>query len=169
MTTEEVAAPQTGPKHLRANEKKWSKEVLDPGWSLIPNIILIKQHALGLEPVDINILLQIGKHWWREDDRPYPSQKTLAREMNIDISTVKRHLARLRSEGFIDWKPRERRRDKARLSNAYDLSGLIKKLRPYAIAEMTERRDAAEKKKALAQRKRPTLHVVAPPKDAADD
>jgi hypothetical protein len=61
-------------KELRESEKKWGKEVLAPGWTLIPNILLIKQHALGLDPVDINILLQILKHWWRADEAPFPSQ-----------------------------------------------------------------------------------------------
>ncbi len=37
---------------------------MDAGWTAIPSIILDKQHALGLDPIDVNILLQLAKHWW---------------------------------------------------------------------------------------------------------
>lgn len=40
---------------LRENEKKWGKDAVAVGWTLVPNILLLKQHALGLDPVDINI------------------------------------------------------------------------------------------------------------------
>jgi hypothetical protein len=49
---------------LRRNEEKWTAPLMDAGWTAIPSIILDKQHALGLDPVDVNILLQLAKHWW---------------------------------------------------------------------------------------------------------
>lgn len=37
---------------LRRNEEKWTAPLMDAGWTAIPSIILDKQHALGLDPVD---------------------------------------------------------------------------------------------------------------------
>lgn len=138
---------------LRENEKKWGPELLEPGWTLIPNVLLTKQHALGLSPVDINILLQILKHWWRAGEAPFPSQQKLARLMNVDPSTVKRHLRSLRELGFIDWK-NHRRKDGGNAANRYDFSGLIEKARPYALEENAARREASDERHAKSRRKR---------------
>lgn len=138
---------------LRENEKKWTKELLTPGWTLVPNILLTKQHALGLDPVDVNIILQILKHWWHADEAPFPSQIQLAKAMNVDPSTVKRHLSGLRANGFVDWTQRTRK-DGGRASNRYDFSGLIHRARELAIAESKERREAADARKTQARSKR---------------
>lgn len=147
------SAKPKGTETLRENEKKWGKELLAPGWTLIPNVLLSKQHALGLDPVDINLLLQILKHWWHADEAPFPSQKTLARSMNVHVSTVKRHLADLRDAGLISWEARNRA-DGGRASNRYDFSGLIRHARPYAAEEVEAKRAAAEERKARRARKR---------------
>src|SRR4051794_303220 len=34
---------------LRINEKKWSKTLMDAGWNAIPNVLIEKQAALGLD------------------------------------------------------------------------------------------------------------------------
>jgi hypothetical protein len=44
----------------------------------LPSIILDKQPALGISSLDLNILLQLAKYWWKKDDLPYPSKETLA-------------------------------------------------------------------------------------------
>lgn len=146
---------------LRENERKWGKALLAPGWTLVPNILLTKQHALGLDPVDINILLQIMKHWWRADEAPFPSHGKLAETMNIDISTVKRHLKGLRAAGLITWKSRKRP-DGGRASNVYDLSGLIKHALPFAEEEMEERQEkvAVRKRRQARKKAQPKLRVV---------
>jgi hypothetical protein len=38
------------------------------GWSAIPNIIIEKQRALGLDALDVNILLHLIQYWWTEDN-----------------------------------------------------------------------------------------------------
>ncbi len=46
-------------EQLRVNEKKWTKPLMDSGWSVLPNIIIEKQAALGLDPLDMNIILHL--------------------------------------------------------------------------------------------------------------
>ncbi|EQD70629.1 AsnC family transcriptional regulator, partial [mine drainage metagenome] len=41
---------------LRTNEKKWGKLLMEAGWTLLPNTVLVRQAALGLTSTDINIL-----------------------------------------------------------------------------------------------------------------
>lgn len=144
---------------LRENEKKWGKEMLEAGWTLVPNVLLKKQHALGLDAVDINILLQILKHWWRADEAPFPSQKTLAKLMDVDVSTVKRHLRTLRELGFIDW-TKHKTKHGGNAANRYDFKGLIDKAHPFAVEENAARRKAAEERKAKKHSKRPDLRLV---------
>ena len=45
-------------KRLRINEEKWSKTLMDAGWTALPSILLDKQHALGIDAIDLNILMQ---------------------------------------------------------------------------------------------------------------
>jgi hypothetical protein len=47
---------------LRVNEDKWSKPLMAPGWMSMPNMIIERQHALGLGPLDLNIILQLGTY-----------------------------------------------------------------------------------------------------------
>ena len=54
-------------ERLRRNEKKWTPTLMNAGWTVIPSIILERQQALGLDPVDVNILLQLARYWWYED------------------------------------------------------------------------------------------------------
>src|SRR5260370_18470882 len=71
-------------KRLRINEEKWSKTLMDAGWTALPSIILDKQHALGIDALDLNILLQLAKYWWKRDDLPYPSTETLTGVSGVD-------------------------------------------------------------------------------------
>ncbi len=45
---------------------------------VLPSIILEKQHALGLDAIDVNILLQLARHWWYRDNPPHPSKASIA-------------------------------------------------------------------------------------------
>lgn len=72
---------------------------MSAGWTALPSIILDKQHALGITPLDLNILMQLAKHWWKKDDLPYPSKDTLAKTIGMDASSIRRRIQRMESEG----------------------------------------------------------------------
>ena len=96
------AVQKANNERLRRNEEKWSPALMDAGWTVLPSIILEKQHALGLDAVDVNILLQLARYWWFSDRPPFPSKATIAECMKLDPSTVRKHIARMDAMGSSD-------------------------------------------------------------------
>lgn len=134
--------------NLKANEKKWSKPLMEAGWTAIPSILIEQQHKLGLDPIDINIILQLASFWWYQEKLPHPSKKRIAERLNIDPSTVRKHIAAMEKKGYIKRNYRNDER-KGQRSNEYTLEGLIQKATPYAkeaIAEKKKQRDEKNKR-----------------------
>jgi DNA-binding MarR family transcriptional regulator len=119
-------------KRLQRNEKKWTRLLMDAGWTVLPSIILEKQHALGLDAVDVNILLQLARHWWYSDNPPHPSKSTIARCIGVNPSTVRRHIARMEAAGFIKRQKRFDPKYGGQVTNIYHFDGLIKEATPFA-------------------------------------
>jgi predicted transcriptional regulator len=145
---------------LKENEKKWTKPLMDAGWTVIPSIIIERQKALGLDSIDMNIIVHLASRWWTADGKPYPSKGTIAEAIGVEPRTVQRHIARLESAGLVR---REQRRTKGQGSrtNVYHLDGLIREAKPFAIEKLKERQSKAEARKQLAAKKgRPKLSVV---------
>lgn len=150
-------------EHLRANEKKWSKPLLQAGWTLIPSVILERQRALGLDAVDLNILLQLARYWWYSDNPPHPSKKAIAECLNVSGSTVQRRLARLEAVGFIRRVPRFGAPGGGQQTNEYHFDGLIKVSLPFAEEAIAERKARQKEHAERRTRKRPKLALVPPP------
>jgi predicted transcriptional regulator len=147
-------------KRLRINEEKWSKTLMDAGWTALPSIILDKQHGLGIDALDLNILLQLAKYWWKRDDLPYPSKETLAEVIGVDRSTIRRRIKRMESEGLIQRIDRYDAKG-GQQSNHYSFDGLIDKMKPHAQEVLDLRnRQKSEKDTLLRKKKAKT----APPK-----
>lgn len=123
--------------------KKWSRPVCKAGYTIIPTLLLTKQDELGLDPVDMNILLQLVCHWWKADKLPFPSKAKLARRLGVDASTIRRHVADLETRGFLK---RVKRTDDARgqRSNFYDLRPLVEILHPIAVKEIKAKQSKKE-------------------------
>lgn len=144
------ATKQQSQAGLRQNEQKWSPILMDAGWMAIPNVIIEHQRALGLDAVDINILLHLIRHWWTADKLPYPSKRTMAECMKVDMSTIRRHIAAMEKRGLIQ---RFTRFDKTRgqRSNRYDFSGLIRTAQPLAkeALKLIEQRREEDSKRRI--------------------
>lgn len=150
--SKKVVAPDT--EGLRENEKKWGKEVMAVGWTGMPNIIIKRQKQLGLDALDINIILHLMSYWWKASELPFPSKKTLAEAMSVNESTIRRRIARLEAGGLV--KRIERRVDGDRnKTNQYDFSGLIEAVKPFAIEELAEIEKARQAKAERTKRMRP--------------
>ncbi len=119
-------------ENFNANNKKWSKTLMEAGWTVLPSIIIDKQDELELEPLDLNIILHLAKYWWSEDKPPYPSKATLAQKMNRHPSTIQKRIARLEKKKLIERVMRTHNDHKGRLSNIYKLDGLIEAVTPFA-------------------------------------
>lgn len=144
--------------NLRTNEKKWSKPLMAAGWNVIPNIIIEKQEALGLDALDMNIILHLSHYWWQPDNVPHPSVATIAKAIGVVPRTVQKRIKALEDLGMIR---REERRftQNGSVTNRYHFDGLIAAAEPYAEEKVREIATATEAKKQRLARKKPRLVV----------
>jgi predicted transcriptional regulator len=134
----------------RGLEKRWSKEVLEPGFTFVPSVILRAQARLHIDATELAVLLHLIDHWWEDDTMPFPSKKRLAERLGVSDKTVQRAMKRLEDEGLIKREPRTHASG-GQASNRYDLSPLVEKLKPIA-RDMVEARDQAAATRRAASR-----------------
>ena len=167
MFTASKVAVMTNPEpksnsvqQLRTNEQKWTKPLMDAGWTCMPSVIIERQQALGLDPIDVNILMHLAMYWWTPDNKPHPSKATIAAAVGIEPRSVQRRIARLEKDGLI--------RREARgtgpfgsMTNRYDFDGLIKEATPFAQARLEEIEAKREASRLRAAKKgKPKLTLV---------
>ena len=133
--------------------------MMDAGWTVLPSIILEKQHALGLDAVDVNILLQLARYWWFSDRPPFPSKATIAECMNVDPSTVRKHIARMERDGIIRREYRFNAKKGGQEANAYHFTGLIKAATPFA-KEAAQTRELRKSEDASRRRRKKPVIVI---------
>lgn len=115
-------------KATQASERKWGKPVMKLGFSIIPSLLLRAQQRLGLSPTHLAVLLQLADYWWDEARKPYPSKKALSERLGIGPRQLQRYIAELEAAGLVT-RIEHRAAHKGKLSNAYDLSGLVERLK----------------------------------------
>lgn len=160
MATKESSSTADAKEQLRVNEKKWTKPLMDAGWTAIPTVIIERQQALGLDALDVNILLHLASYWWTHDNKPHPAKTTIATAIGVHSRTVQRRIANMERDGLIK---REERRvvGKGSGTNLYHFDGLINAAKPYAEEKLNERRKReAEDKSRVHRKARPKLTVV---------
>jgi len=135
-------------------EKRWGTPLYKAGWVALPTIILEKQKALGLDPLDVNILLQIAKHWWDAENLPHPAKKSIAEAIGVDPRTVQRRIAELEKDGLVKRVYRVKS-TKNNEPTQYDLSGLVEKATPFAEEALQERARQKSEREARLKRMRP--------------
>ncbi len=149
---------------LRANEAKWGVELVEAGWTMIPSTILEHQETLGLDPVDMNILLQLARHWWRADNPPHPAIKTIAACIRKSASTVQRRITRLKEAGLIEVEHRFDERHHGQKTSIYRFTGLIDEATKFARLALEEKEQARLRKAARLKlknpRTKPTIRVA---------
>jgi hypothetical protein len=148
-------------ERLKRNEKKWTAPLMQAGWTLIPSVILERQQALGLDAVDMNIIMHLARHWWYSDNPPHPSKRAIAECVGIDESNVRRRIAAMEKAGLIQRQPRFGK-DSRQESNEYHFDGLIKEATPYAEEALAQQEQRRKEAAARRTRKRPQLKVVKP-------
>lgn len=146
-------------ERLRRNADKWSDPLMDAGWTVLPSVILERQQALGLDPVDMNILLQLARYWWYADNPPHPSKKAIAECIGVSESTVRKRIAALEAAKLIT---RRSRFDPkyGQQANEYLFDGLISAATPLAKEAIAVREERKKEDEARRIRRRPHLRVV---------
>jgi len=111
----------------RASERKWGRAVMKLGFSIVPSLIFRAQQRLGLNASQLAILLQIADFWWDHNRKPYPSLKTLGERLDLSPRQVSRYIDGLEEARLVK-KIERHAKHKGRMSNQYDLSGLVARL-----------------------------------------
>jgi len=138
-------------KATKASEQKYGKEVMAIGFSIVPSLLLRAQKRLGLNPTQLTILMHLMDYWWDESRKPYPSKATLSERVNLGERQIQRHIAEMEQAGLVQRIERTASH-KGKLSNYYDLSGLVARLKKLA-PEFQEVEDKVKtNRRGVAQR-----------------
>jgi predicted transcriptional regulator len=124
----EKVVPLFATPNKKESEKKWGKAVMDLGYCIFPAILLQAQSRLLVSPQEMIILLQLAEHWWKAENKVFPSKATIAERVGLSTKQVQRHIKSLEEKKLV------KRIDRfgagrGRLSNQYDLTGLVRKLK----------------------------------------
>jgi DNA-binding transcriptional ArsR family regulator len=145
-------------KQLRSNEKKWTKPLIEAGWTVIPSIIIEKQAALGLDPLDMNIIVHLAQYWWQADNLPHPSVERIAVSLGVKPRTIQKRIKALQAAKLITRSER-RRGDNGNDTNLYSFEGLIIAAQPFAKEKLVEKAKAIDEKNKRLERKKPKLVI----------
>jgi len=145
-----TVVPLRKTKADQASDKKWGNAVMKLGFCMIPSLLLRAQQRLGLNPTQLAVLLQLADYWWSQDRKPYPSKQALSDRLGLGPRQIQRYIAELEEAGLV--KRIERRAaHRGKLSNEYDLSGLVERLKKLApeIEEANELKRQATRRGGL--------------------
>ena len=120
-------------------EAKWGKPLAAAGWTAIPNAIIENQRKLGLDALDLAILLQLAACWWSPDRPPFPGRDRIAANIGVTSRTVQRRLGRLAKVGLISKDARHSASGRQK-SNQFGFAGLIAKATPHAHAMLAAKK-----------------------------
>lgn len=136
-------------RHL--NEEKWTTSLLQAGWTAVPNIIIKKQATLGLDPIDLNIVIHLLHSWTTADELPSPTVDMIAKEIGVSVRTVQKHIGDLQDSGLITRVERRYTRFGS-AANLYSLDGLIRATMPFTDPEAPVAASLSEPAGAVASR-----------------
>lgn len=115
-------------KDQKASERKWGKPVMALGFCMVPSLLLRAQPRLKLNPTQLAVLMHLADYWWDVERKPFPTKKTLGERLGLSPRQVQRYMAELEEMGYV--KRIERRAPhRGKLSNEYDLTGLVDRLK----------------------------------------
>jgi len=152
--------PLNNAKAQRSSERKWGKKVMNLGFCIVPSLLLRGQQRLGLNATQLSLLMHLADYWWDVERKPYPTKRTLGERLNLKPRRVQQVMAELEQAGFV--KREKRVSHRGQLSNAYDLSGLVAKLRTLE-PDFRRAEEAAREGRRQAGRPRARMHRAAGP------
>ncbi|CBS90501.1 helix-turn-helix domain-containing protein [Azospirillum lipoferum] len=146
---ESVAAVSTGSaRNLSSTEKIWVKAVYSHGYAGIPSMLIQAQRRLGINPMQMNIIIQILDYWREPSRKPFPTKRELAQRMDVTEKTIQNNIRKLERAGLL---LREQRKTAAGdwNSNIYHLDGLVARVQALEPEFAAEKKLRRERKAAL--------------------
>ena len=102
-------------------------EILDEGFTSVPNILLRYRSKIGLKPKHIMLIIDIMSYKW-DTGYPFPSYSTLSQRSGVEERSVKRITQDLEELGLLVKTPRFDSGTGAQVTTVFDFRPLIKKL-----------------------------------------
>lgn len=105
-------------------------------------MLFVKQQALGLDALDVVVLLNLTLLWWFRDQPPFPRSSIIARRIGVSSRTVQRVFKKLERFGYIrrgHWRDAE-----GNIKPAIYLDGLLDALTKAAEADPILRKRMAD-------------------------
>ncbi len=104
--------------------QKWGDSVARRGFAQIPNYLLLLNQFLDdesrLAPVELLLLIELVGTWWKREELPFPSIKTLAVRCGVSDRQVQRAIGNLERRGLLK-RTKRRSNNGIIASNAYDM------------------------------------------------
>lgn len=156
----QMPVSKTGVEGVRQSDKKWGKAVMAVrGFCLVPSLLLHAQKRLKITPVQFALIMHLADYWWMAEKKPFPSKSTLGDRVGLSARQVQRHMATLEEMGLLTRVARSSKAHGGKMSNEYDLSGLVKRLKELepefkAVDEETEIAKKAVTRPGFKDRKR---------------
>ncbi|HML06567.1 MAG TPA: helix-turn-helix domain-containing protein [Xanthobacteraceae bacterium] len=116
-----------------------------PGFSPVPHLLLLHQHALELTSAELNVYLHVFMHWFDASRFPYPHTGTIAQRMGTTKRRVQQLINSLAKKGMLEKIPGVRKSD----PKQYDVRPLLLKLQPQAREWMAQKEKAAQIERPL--------------------
>lgn len=135
----------------KTSERKWGREVMEAkNFCIFPSLLLHAQARLKMTPTHLALVMHLIDYWWDVDRKPWPSKATLAARVGLSARHVQRQMAELERMGLV--KRNERRgHHRGKLSNEYDLSGLVARLKELAPEFKAVEEEAKKQRRAVAR------------------
>lgn len=120
---------------------KWGDKVAARGFAQVPNYLLQINNFLSeenrLKPLELLVLIELVGSWWKKDDLPFLSIKTIALRCGASDRQVHRAIKQLEDLKLLTRTKRPRVRGII-ASNAYDLNPLAETLKEISEIYLNE-------------------------------
>ena len=83
-----------------SGSKKWGVAALG-GFQPVPHVLLMKQCELGLDSLDMVVLLNLTSYWWYRGQPPYLRTNLIAGRVGVSSRTVQRVIRKLQHNGYV--------------------------------------------------------------------
>ena len=134
----------------KASEEKWGRPVMDLGFCIVPSLLLRAQARLKLSPTQLAIVMHLADYWWDAHRKPWPKKQTLGDRLGLSARQVQRHMAELEKMGYVTRIERTAPH-RGKLSNEYDLGGLVKRLKELEPEFREVEEENKERRRAVAR------------------
>jgi hypothetical protein len=103
-TTEAAEKVVQFPKAERRNsstEGIWGSAVLSHGYTGIPSILIQGQQRLGVNALQMNILIQLLDYWRDPERKSFPTKKQIAERIGVTEKTIHNNVRLLGDAGLV--------------------------------------------------------------------